>query len=141
MSCSKCGYKKNPPEAKYCLNCGAKLSASSIVQPLDGLFYLHLVGSSYLLTSLVFNSVVRASIFLAIPYLVGGILGLISANELRRASRRRFVKILSASSVALGLVGTLMLFLIGMELRGIVGPAWLIFLINAWKLWRDRSSI
>jgi hypothetical protein len=44
-------------------------------------------------------------------------------------------------SIALGLAGTLTLFLIGLGLRGIVGPAWLIFVINAWKLWKNRSKL
>jgi uncharacterized protein (DUF983 family) len=149
VKCLKCGFE-NFPGAKYCSNCGEKLAAPVSVKALEGLedlFTLHLVGSLYVLTSLVFNAVVRASLFLAIPYLASGVLGLVSAWTLHSLSSgkshrwRRWVKLASAMSIALGLAGTLTLFLIGLGLRGIVGPAWLIFVINAWKLWKNRSKL
>jgi hypothetical protein len=149
VKCLKCGFE-NLPGAKYCSNCGEKLVAPVPVQAfggLEGLFILHLVGSLYVLTSLVFNAVVRASLFLAIPYLASGVLGLFSAwtfqgwSSGRSRGWRRWVKLVSATSIALGFGGTLALFLIGLELKGVVGPAWLIFLINARELWKNRFRV
>jgi hypothetical protein len=53
----------------------------------------------------------------------------------------RYLKIVSPLAIALGLASTLTLFLLGLTIRGIVGPAWIIFLINAWALWRDRRKL
>lgn len=53
------------------------------------------------------------------------------------------MKIVSALAIIIGLASTLILFLIGLGIRGVIGPAWIIFLIGvgAWTLWKERKKI
>jgi hypothetical protein len=141
VKCPKCGFE-NLPEARYCSSCREELGVDvrAVGGRFEGLTLLHLVGSFYVLVSLVFNEVVRASLFFMVPYLVSGVLGLVCAWGFSHWSSikvKGLVKLLSVISVGVGLIGTFLLFVIGLDLKGIVGPAWLIFLVSAWKLWRD----
>mgnify|MGYP001062038493 CR=1 FL=1 len=102
-----------------------------------------MVSSIYVLVSVAINLLIQASEILVVLYIAGGVLGLISAWQFRRLSRRSkvWVTLPSAAAIALGFAGTLWLFILGLKVRGIVGPAWLIFIVNAWELWRERSRI
>jgi hypothetical protein len=41
----------------------------------------------------------------------------------------------SVSAVVGGLIGTSWGFYVGLELKGMEGPGWVIFLLTAWELW------
>lgn len=158
--CGKCGVR-NAPVAKYCSNCGGELLAPAELafSGLDGLSLVHLAGSLYVLVSALFNwNVDRdlykllvgsdnlASVLLLVPYLVTGGLGLIASYEFgvwSRVKMRKLVVLISATATAVGLGSTFALFYLGLAYLGfslqLVGPAWVIFLVNAWKLWTDRK--
>lgn len=145
--CPKCGWK-NPDEAIFCLKCGSKIQkkVEEAPTPLEGLTFLHIAGSLYTILSAVFNPFVRESAIYLPLYLASGILGLFSAYALHQKKGGKWTKILlSSATVALGFAGTFRLFIIGLllreEIRGIFGPAWIIFLITALKLWQDRHRV
>jgi len=143
--CHKCGWK-NPDEAIFCLKCGSKIQkVKEAPATLEGLIFLHIVGSLYTILSVV-NPFVRESAFYLPLYLASGILGLCAAYALHQKKGGKWVKILlSSGTVVLGFAGTFRLFLIGLMLReeimGIFGPGWIIFLIIALKLWQDRHRL
>lgn len=138
MKCRKCGFE-NPEGLKFCGNCGSRLN---VVEPsrFESLAFLQLAGSLYLLISLIFNALVQASLLFVIPYLLSCLLGLYSSYMFYVGRVGREVKVVSALAIALGLSFTLLLFLIGLGVRGVIGPAWVIFLISAWVLWRTRKQ-
>jgi len=144
--CPKCGWK-NPEEAVFCLKCGAKVQeVEEAPAPLEGLTFLHIVGSLYAILSAAFNPFVRESALYLPLYFASGILGLCTAYALHQKKGRKWAKILlSSAAVALGFAGTFRLFLIGLmlreEIRGIFEPTWIIFLITALKLWQDRRRL
>ena len=144
--CPKCGWK-NPEEAAFCLKCGSKIQkAEQALAPLEGLTLLYIVGSLYAILSVVFNPFVRESTIYLPLYFASGILGLCTAYVLHQKKGGKRTKILiSSATIALGFAGTFRLFLIGLmlreEIRGIFGPAWIIFLITALKLWQDRHRL
>jgi hypothetical protein len=137
VKCRKCGFE-NPSNVKFCGNCGARLAASALAPKFEGLALLHVVGSAYLLISLASNSLVQASMTFTIPYLASGLLGLYVAYELYRGRASKYLKMASASAIVVGLVSTFILFLIGLGVRGVIGPAWAIFAISLWVLWKQR---
>jgi ribosomal protein L40E len=137
--CPKCGAK-NRSAAKFCDSCGARLLVES-KGGFEALASLNLVAALYVLLSAAFNEIIRAApIFLAL-YLSAGILGLGVAYQMSAGKVGRWTKFLSLAIVILGLAGTIILFLIGLGIRGVVGPGWVIFLILAWRLWQDRRSL
>ncbi len=138
--CMKCGFE-NSADVKFCGNCGSKLGTLAAVPKFEGLAILHFTGSIYLLISLIFNALVQASMIFIIPYLSSGLLGLYAGYEFYIGKVGKWLKVISALAIALGLASTFMLFLLGLEIRGVVGPAWAIFLINAWILWNERARI
>ncbi|MBW2675596.1 MAG: zinc ribbon domain-containing protein [Deltaproteobacteria bacterium] len=148
VKCSRCGFE-NLPQAKYCSNCGAKITVLQASEVgFEGVFILHVLGSAYLLTSLFFNAVLRTSVLrtsspLPLLYLASGVLGLVSAWEFNRWPNRKFkswVKVLSSTAMVLGLAGTLIIFFMELGSKGIVEPAWLIFVINAYAYARAQED-
>jgi len=138
VKCDKCGFE-NPEGLKFCGNCGAKLG---IVTPkFEGLALLHITGSIYLLTSLIFNTLVQSILILTTTYLASALLGLYAGYEFYKGKVTKWLRITSAAATATGLASTLILFLMGLGVRGIIGPAWTIFMINAWMLWKQRLSL
>ncbi|MEM2569957.1 MAG: zinc ribbon domain-containing protein [Candidatus Bathyarchaeia archaeon] len=147
IKCVKCGFE-NPAEMKFCGNCGAKLTvaeAQKCTSSLESLIMLHLTGSLYLLISLAFNSLIRANtsfiLMFVLPYLASTVLGLYAAYMLYKGVSGKYSKIISLAAIISGLVPTLILFIIGLGIRGVIGPAWIIFLVNAWLLWKKRTEI
>jgi hypothetical protein len=144
VKCRKCGFE-NPPNAKFCNNCGARLnerlSFTAKAPKFEGLALLHVVGSAYLLISLLFNSLIQASTMFMISYLASGLLGLYTGYEFYKGYSRKYLKIISVLAVAIGLMSTLILFLIGLGVRGVIGPAWIIFATSLWTLWRERRNL
>ena len=61
VKCSRCGFD-NPPEMKFCGNCGAKLTVAAELRRFEALASTHMTGSLYLILSAIFNDLVKASI-------------------------------------------------------------------------------
>ena len=138
VKCARCGFE-NLPNAKFCSNCGARLERA-----LDARFeasaLLLAVGSAYLIVSLAVNAIYQVAIF-AIISIISVALGLYGAYELYRG--RLSLRPLASSilSVALGFVVTFWVFLLGLGIRGVFGPGWVIFVAAGLKLlsdWRAR---
>lgn len=139
MKCKKCGFE-NPKNLKFCSNCGARLRTATITPKFEGLALLHITASVYLLISLIFNALVQASMIFTVPYIVSGLMGLYAGYEFYIGKVGKWLKIISALAIIIGLAPTFLLFWIGLEIKGIIGPAWVIFLINAWMLWKERAK-
>ena len=143
--CGNCGFR-NPAGAKFCLNCGKSLAISALSpsQGFDGLSLLHFTGSIYVLVSLMFNELYRWSpIFLGL-FLAVGFLGLGAAYGFyawQKVTQRKLVQAVSAVTIALGFASTFILFYLGLGVSGVVGPAWVIFVVTGWKLWADRNRL
>jgi hypothetical protein len=43
-------------------------------------------------------------------------------------------------AVAVGFAVTFLVFWMGLDIKGVFGPGWVIFAVAAWKLWRDRKA-
>jgi hypothetical protein len=140
QKCRKCGFD-NPPNLKFCGNCGARLDAAVEIPRFESLALLHITASAYLLISLVFNALVQASLIFTVLHTASGLLGLYAGYEFYTGKAGKRVKIISASAIIIGLASTFILFLIGLGIRGVIGPAWVIFVINAWMLWRERGRL
>ncbi|MCP8308368.1 MAG: zinc ribbon domain-containing protein [archaeon] len=154
VKCKKCGFD-NQEGLKFCGNCGAKLGAiveaPKVEAPkFEGLALLHITGSIYLLISLVSsyslillfsNALVGESYTFMILYLVSGLLGLYAGYEFYTGKISKYLKMISVLAIALGLASTSILFWLGLLVMGVIGPAWAIFLINAWILWKERAKL
>jgi hypothetical protein len=140
VRCGKCGFE-NPPDLKFCGNCGASFSVVLETPRFEGLALLHIAGSLYLLLSLAFNALVQASPAFIILHASSALLGLYAGYRFYTGRASKYLKIVSPLAIALGLTSTSILFLLGLAIRGVIGPAWIIFLVNAWALWRDRRKL
>ncbi|NAY82358.1 MAG: hypothetical protein GU362_05715 [Thaumarchaeota archaeon] len=49
--------------------------------------------------------------------------------------------ILATMSIAFGFGGSFFLYLLGLSLKGLVSPDWIIYLIAAYKLHADRKRL
>ena len=140
IKCTKCGFE-NPANLKFCGNCGTKLVIATITPKFEGLALLHITGSIYLLISLIFNALIQSSMILMIAYLVSALLGLYAGYEFHRGKVSKWLKITSALATTLGLASTFIIFMIGIGIGGVIGPAWIIFLINAMILWKEKARL
>jgi hypothetical protein len=68
-------------------------------------------------------------------------MGLYAGYQFYLGKTGKYLKIISLLAIMLGLASTFILFLIGLGIRGVIGPAWIIFLVNAWILWRERRRL
>jgi hypothetical protein len=143
--CGKCGFQ-NPVGAKFCLDCGKSLAISALSPSagFDGLSLLHFTGSVYILVSLAFNELYRVSpVFLGL-FLAVAIMGLGVAYGFyvwSKVTRRKLVQAVSAVTIVLGFGSTFILFYLGLGYSGVVGPAWVIFVVTGWKLGADRKRL
>jgi hypothetical protein len=138
LVCRKCGTP-NPPDAKFCKNCGRKVGVHLPQEQPGVIPVLLAVGGAYLLISLVVNSLVRATPQLWVPYAVAGVFSTFLGYAYARRKVYLWTKILAMLTVALALYGTGLAFLVGLSVRGVVGPAWVIFAVGAWRLWVDKA--
>ncbi len=149
IKCKKCGFE-NPEGLKFCGNCGAKISAIVEVHKFEGLALLHITASVYLLISIISsynllsvfsNALVGERNTFMILYFVSALLGLYAGYEFYIGKISKYLKIISALAIIIGLVSTSLLFWAGLVVMGVIGPAWIIFLINAWMLWKERKRL
>ena len=107
----------------------------------EALAFLHLATSLYVLIPLVSSSLVQAAPFFYIPYAVVGLTGTYIGSELLVGRGGMWLKVASAITICLGMSVSSYLFFLGLIVRGIVGPTWVLFLVCAWLLWSVRKSI
>jgi len=137
--CPKCGYD-NPMEAKYCLNCGFKLAQEEKYK-LEAEGMLLIASGIILLLTLLFNALIKILPLLSLIYLVFGITSIYSGFRLYSGSSSIFNLILATMSIAFGFGGSFFLYLLGLSLKGLVSPDWIIYLIAAYKLYADRKRL
>ncbi len=139
-TCQRCGTN-NVEEADFCIKCGLRIRARNESSNHESLVYLHILGSSYLLFAALLNRFVfplfsagtAGLIIYLLLYVIPVVSGFYVAYQVNRRNIRREVIAISLWTAAMGAIGTGWLFIIGLELGGIIGPAWLIFLASAIK--------
>ena len=140
VKCPRCGFE-NPAGMKFCGNCGAKLKTAVIQPEFKALELLHVTGSIYLLVSLIFNSLVQASQMLTILYAASALLGLYAAYKLHRGDSDGSLKLASILASIIGLSATSFTFLIGLNVKGVIGPAWVIFAVTIYTFLREKQIL
>jgi ribosomal protein L40E len=138
--CPKCGMK-NPKGAKFCNNCGLQFSVTKEKSKLyyEALSSLHLVAALYcLIYALNFG---QTSLLLLILYVVPGVLGLYLFYAFKVGKIQKWTRLASECMVIVGLIGTFIMFLIAATspVGPIIEPAWIIFVVILWELWKSRS--
>jgi cation transport ATPase len=73
--------------------------------------------------------------------IMSGFLGFVAFLMFHGRRMDELVKFFSVSAVVGGLVATFWAFYVGLELKGLEGPGWVIFLLIAWELWRLPASV
>lgn len=141
VKCAKCGFE-NLPDANFCSCCGARLKPlpAELKGRFEALYLLLLVGSAYLVVSLIFNVIYQVTVF-AIPSIVSVILGVYACYGLHRGRLGRGVLASSMVAVGVGFAVTFLVFLLGLDIKGVFGPGWVIYGAAAWKLWKDRKAL
>jgi len=137
VKCAKCGFE-NLPNANFCSGCGARIKPPQVELGrgrFEALTLLLIVGSIYLAVSLTVNAIYQVTFF-AILSIISIVFGFYAAYELYRGRIGRLTILLSSLSMALGFAVTFIIFLIGLNVRGVFGPGWIIFAVAAWGLWR-----
>jgi len=137
--CPKCGFE-NPPEAKYCLNCGYRLVQEER-ERFEGSGLLLLTSGIMLIVTFLFNALLRVFPAMAIIYVVFGITSIYSGYRLYRGTRSLADVIVASVSIIFGFAGTLFLYLYGLAFKGLVTPDWIIYLVAAVKLFADRKKL
>lgn len=102
---------------------------------------LHLTGSFYVITSALFNFAVQMMGPIVLFSIMSGFLGFVAFLMFRGRRMDELVRFLSVSAVVGGLVATSWAFYVGLELKGVEGPGWVIFLLIVWELWRLPASV
>ena len=140
VKCAKCGFE-NLVNASFCSGCGARLKPfpAELKGRLEALSLLLLVGSAYLVVSLIFNVIFQVAVF-AILSIVSVVFGVYACYGLYRGRFGRWVLASSIVAVAFGFAVTALVFWIGLDVKGVFGPGWVIFAAAAWKLWKDRKA-
>jgi hypothetical protein len=141
VKCAKCGFE-NLANASFCSGCGARLKPlpAEFKGRFEALSLLLLVGSAYLIVSLIFNVIYQVAIF-AILSIVSVVFGVYACYGLYRGRFGRGVLASSIVAVAFGFAVTFLVFLMGLDVKGVFGPGWIIYAATAWKLWRDRKAL
>lgn len=139
LKCAQCGFE-NPSNVRFCGNCGAKLEIGAYSSGLQGLALLMMTGGAYLLVSLLLNALVQSTLVFFIPYLASSLLGLYTGYQFYTGRTSRLLKRLSALAIVLALFSTGLLFLIGLGVRGVIGPVWIIFAVAGYLLWKNWGN-
>ena len=139
IKCRKCGLV-SPSGAKFCPSCGAKFDAPHSLngKPFSSLAFLHFTSGAYLIITTMASSLVQASLLLLIPYIVVGVLSLFVGWQFYSGKLiKGWTKSLSMVVVVVGAIITIVIYVLGFRLEGLIGPAWVIFAFNGWALIRD----
>ncbi len=139
VNCPVCGFD-SPQNLRFCGNCGTRLTRNAEPERFEGLASLHLATSLYLILSVAFNGLVQSTAILFIPYSASGILGMYASYSLFQRRRRRWVSAASVLAITIGFSSTFFLFILGLAVKGVIGPVWVIFLLTGWFLWKTRKS-
>ena len=141
IKCAKCGFE-NLANASFCSGCGARLKPfpAELRGRFEALSLLLLVGSAYLVVSLAVNVIFQVTVF-AILSIVSVVFGVYACYGLYRGRFGRGVFASSIVAVTFGFAVTFLVFWIGLDVKGVFGPGWVIFLVAGWKLWKDRHVI
>lgn len=137
IKCSKCG-SQNPASLKFCGNCGSKLG-ESFIKRFDALALLHFTGGFYLLLSVIMNPFAQSTMIFAL-YITSLIFGFYAGYAFYSGKISKYLKLISITSIAVGLIGTMLLYIVGLSLHGVIGPAFVIYVFNMlalWKAWRE----
>ena len=141
--CPKCGFE-NLPMASFCSGCGARLKPLPVEVKgrFEALSLILLVGSVYLFVSLAVNLVMQW-LWFAVPSFVSAVLGIYAGCRLYGGKAGSVVLASSAIAIGVGFAVTLVVFCLPFcfALPNVFGPSWVIFLVAAWKLWKDRQVI
>jgi len=140
VKCAKCGFE-NLVNASFCSGCGAGLKPlpAEAKGRFEALSLLLLVGSAYLIVSLAVDMIYQVMVF-AILAIVSVVLGVYAGYGLYRGRFGRGVLASSVVAVAVGFAVTFLVFWMGLDVKGVFGPGWVIFAVSAWKLWRDKKT-
>lgn len=142
IKCPKCNFD-NLPNSKYCSNCGARLtpiSISEVKNKFEALYLLLITGLAYLIISLAVNAIMQIITF-ALPTIISIILGLYSGYMLYKGKFGKGPFTSLIISVTIAFIITMIIFYLGLGIRGVFGPGWVIFLTIIWKLWKDREIL
>lgn len=137
VKCPECGFE-NLLGAKFCSSCGLSFKPAAKGR-FDAIVALLLVGSFYLFVSLVFNAIMQQVWYFSVPAAVSGLLGLYAAYRLNRGEGNAAAFASAATSVGVGFAVTFLIFLIGLDIMGVFGPAWVIFVATGYWLYRSRG--
>jgi hypothetical protein len=140
LKCPKCGFE-NPSGIRFCGNCGQELKPAVRSKYVEALVFLQVATSLYFLISIAFNKIVQSFPFFLISYAAVGLAGIYIGAQLHRGGGGSWLKLASAISIALGLGVSSYLFILGLMVGGVVGPAWVLFIVCAWLLWVSRKSL
>jgi len=99
-----------------------------------------MTGSAYLLVSALLNSLVKSVHTLLIFYIASGIFGLCTAFMFHERGMDDLTRFLSMATVLGGLLATSWTYYLGLGMKGVVGPTWVIFLVAALRLWQLTPS-
>ena len=137
--CPKCGFE-NPPEAKYCLNCGYRLIQEENVK-LEAEGIILISSGVILLLTLLFNALMRIVPALALVYLIFGLTSIYSGVKLYSGSSTLLNILIATLSIIFGFAGSFFLYLLGLPLKGLVSPDWILYLTAALKMFADRKKL
>ncbi len=137
--CPKCGFE-NPPDAKYCLNCGYRLIQEENVK-LEAEGIILISSGVILLLTLLFNALMRIVPALALVYLIFGLTSIYSGVKLYSGSSTLLNILIATLSIIFGFAGSFFLYLLGLPLKGLVSPDWILYLTAALKMFADRKKL
>jgi len=148
LKCTKCGYE-NPPEAKFCMNCGASLEGAEVIlkevvtkrpvlltikEPEKSILVTLFFISAIILICDLLNSVVQILVRIVIigaPYIIGLILsiyvGYIIKKKETLSSKDRVIIFIA---IILSLIGTLSIYIMNIFAGSIMySPIWLLYVV------------
>jgi hypothetical protein len=143
VKCPKCGLVSRSG-TKYCPNCGVKFDLHHPIsdRSLPSLAFLHFTGSAYLIITAIVNPLVQASLLFLIPYIVVGILSLFVGSQFYTGKMiKGWTKSLSMLVIIVGVIITIVIYVLGFRLERLIGPAWVIFVFNGWALIKNWRSL
>ncbi|RLG61260.1 hypothetical protein DRN86_00275 [Candidatus Geothermarchaeota archaeon] len=140
IECPKCGAK-NPKEAKFCLNCGARLLRYREPRSqIETVKYLFIVSLIYITLSFM-SRTLWANYLLYIPFLLGFIIGLLTIVLFKKRIQSKLTWFLLVAYSSLGLTPTLFVLYAGLNAGdGLFSSGIIIFSALLLKLILDRGK-